>query len=64
MGLPPSKAGGVQLTVACALPAVAVTAVGALGDVEFVATVVDWTAATRNAPATDAISALLTSAAV
>ena len=29
MGLPPFEAGGVKLTVACALPATAVTAVGA-----------------------------------
>ena len=33
IGLPPSDAGGVKLTVACALPAVAVTPVGAPGTV-------------------------------
>ena len=33
MGLPPFEAGGVKLTVACALPAVAVTFVGAPGTV-------------------------------
>ena len=33
MGLPPFAAGGVKLTVACALPAVAVTPVGAPGTV-------------------------------
>ena len=31
MGLPPSDAGGVKLTVACAFPAVALTPVGAPG---------------------------------
>ena len=33
MGLPPFEAGGVKLTVACALPAVAVPIVGAPGTV-------------------------------
>ena len=33
IGLPPSLAGAVQVTLACASPAVAVTAVGALGTV-------------------------------
>jgi hypothetical protein len=33
IGLPPSLAGAVQVTVACASPAVAVTAAGALGTV-------------------------------
>lgn len=32
IGLPPSDAGIVKLTVACPLPATAVTAVGALGN--------------------------------
>ncbi len=34
MALPPLEAGAVQLTVACPLPGVAVTAVGAPGTVE------------------------------
>ena len=33
MGLPPSEAGGAKLTVACALPATALTPVGAPGTV-------------------------------
>jgi hypothetical protein len=33
MALPPSLSGAVHVTVACALPAVALTAVGAVGTV-------------------------------
>ena len=42
MGLPPFDEGGVKLTVACALPAVAVPIVGAPGTVAVLAAGVTW----------------------